>query len=117
VQNYAFCDLVLVCGAGRRQQISVRPVGWAGAMNVLRRAWPIADLPPLRRGGKLVAKIASRARVAELQLSREPRELLAVLEMFRNRQAAQTTKPQATEATAPVEWRVRPVAHPLSKSA
>lgn len=115
MQNHAFCDLVLVCGGGRREQICVRPVGWAGAMNVLRRAWPIADLPPLRRGGKLVAKIASQARVAELQLSREPRELLAVLEMFRSRKLLDTPKPPA--ATAPVEWWVRPAQSPLSKSA
>ena len=118
MQNHAFCDLVMVCGAGRRQQICVRPVGWAGAMNVLRRAWPIADLPPLRRGGKLVAKIASRARVAELQLSREPRELLAVMEMFRGRKSAELAKLQETPtSTAPVDWWVRPPSRPLSKSA
>lgn len=79
LQNHAFCDAILVCGAGRRDEIRVKQVGWAGAMNVLRRAWPHDDVPPNRRGGKLVAKMASRLRVAELQLSRNPTDLVRTL--------------------------------------
>ena len=81
--HHAYCDLILVCGAGRRDQVRVKQVGWAGAMNVLRRAWPTVDLPPGRRGGKLVSKMASRVRVVETQLSREPGDLLSVLDLFR----------------------------------
>jgi hypothetical protein len=83
LQNHAFCDLILVCGPGRREQIRAKQIGWAGALNVLRRSWPSDDLLPGQRGGKLVSKIAGSIRVAELQLSREPAELLQVLDLFR----------------------------------
>jgi hypothetical protein len=79
VQLHAFCDWVLVCGGGRRERLSARRLGWSAAINTLRRAWPTVDLPPGRRGGKLVVKIASRLRVIDLQLSRNPQDLLDLL--------------------------------------
>ncbi len=82
--HHAYCNLILVCGPGRREQVRVKQVGWAGAMNVLRRAWPTVDLPPGRRGGKLASKMASRVRVVETQLSREPSDLLKVLDLYHN---------------------------------
>jgi len=119
LQHHAYCNLILVCGPGRREQIRVKQVGWSAAMNVLRRAWPTVDLPPGRRGGKLVSKIASRVRVAEMQLSRDPGELLKVLDLFRRTPAPSHLAP----ATVPVgsmmvaNWTKPPAYRPAKQSA
>lgn len=119
VAHHAYCDLILVCGPGRREQVRVKQVGWAGAMNVLRRAWPTVDLPPGRRGGKLVSKMASRVRVVEMQLSREPEDLLKVLDLYRRSPApthlASATLPAGSRMVA--EWTKPPAYRPVTRSA
>jgi len=120
IQHHAFCDLILVCGAGRREQIRVKQVGWAGAMNVLRRAWPTVDLPPTRRGGKIVAKMASRIRVAELQLSRDPGELVQVLDLLKRTPAPPHLAPVAKVPAGSkmvAEFSKRPTYRPARQSA
>ena len=44
-----------------------------------RRAWPIVELHPQRKIGHLPLKLTQHARVCELQLSRNPRDLLELL--------------------------------------
>jgi len=100
LQNHAFCDLILVCGPGRREQIRAKQVGWAGAVNVLRRSWPSDDLSPGQRGGKFVGKIAGSIRVAELQLSREPAELIQVLDLYRRTPVPQHLVPPTVPAVS-----------------
>ncbi len=80
IANHAYCDVVLVCGAGRRDEIRLKEVGWTAAINLLRRSWPAGDVPPGRRGGKLVARMASRLRVADVQLSRGEADLVSAVD-------------------------------------
>lgn len=82
-QNHAFCDAVLVAEGGRRAAAGVCDVDPANALNVLRRAWPVVELHPQRRHAQLPVKIAHHTRVCELQLSRQPRDLLGVLDELR----------------------------------
>ncbi len=119
VQNHSFCDLILVCGPGRRDQILVKQVGWAAAMNVLRRTWPNVDIPPNRRGGKLVSKMASRIRVAEIQLSRDTSELLKVIDLFRRTPVPNHLKPVKVPAGSMMvtNWKKPPAYRPLKKTA
>ncbi len=117
VQNHAFCDLILVCGLGRREQVRVKQAGWMSAMNVLRRSWPSIDLPPSRRGGKLVAKMASRVRVVEMQLSRDPSDLIKVLDLYRRLPAPDHISPTKVPANSRMAINKPPVYRPMKQSA
>lgn len=83
-QNHAFCDAVVVAEPGRRARASLRPLGMGSAAALLRRAWPIAELHPSRRHSPLPTKLAQSCRCAELQLSRDPAELLPLLDSLRS---------------------------------
>jgi hypothetical protein len=82
-QNHAFCDAALVTEPGRRPQAHMRQLGFSAAINVLRRAWPLVDLRPHRRAGQLPPRLAQSCMCAELQLSRDPQDLLRLLEGIR----------------------------------
>ena len=86
-QNHAFCDLTLVAEPGRRPHAHLRELPPAAAVNVLRRAWPMVDLHPHRKTGQLAPRLAEHCRCAELQLSRDPLDLLRLLDGFRPRSA------------------------------
>ena len=79
-RNHAFCDAVLVVEPGRRPHAGLRPLDSTSAADLLRRAWPIVELHPSRRHGPLPARLAHACRCAELRLSRDPAELLSLLE-------------------------------------
>lgn len=78
-QNHAFCDAVLIAEPGRRPRAHLRQCDPAAAINVVRRAWPIVELHPTRRASQLPARLAQGCRCYELQLSRNPKDLLALL--------------------------------------
>jgi hypothetical protein len=82
-QNHAFCDVALVTEPGRRPQAHLRQLGFSAAINVLRRAWPLVDLRPTHRAGQLPPRLAQGCMCAELQLSRDPQDLLRLLEGIR----------------------------------
>jgi hypothetical protein len=85
--NHAFCGVVLVAEPGRRPAAPLRDLPTAAAANVLRRAWPLVDLQPDRKSVQLSRLLPRRCRCAELQLSREPTDLLRLLDGVRPRQA------------------------------
>ena len=87
-QNHAFCDAVLIADPGRRPKAHLRETDPAAAVNVLRRAWPIAELHPTRRLSQLPARLAQGCRCYELQLSRNSKDLLALLSSLRYAPAA-----------------------------
>jgi hypothetical protein len=73
---HAFCDAVLMVEAGRRPESWVREVANASLQATLRRHWPIDELHPLRRQSRLMMKVASKCRLFEARLSRNPHDLL-----------------------------------------
>jgi hypothetical protein len=82
-QNHAFCDLALIAAPGRRQLAHLRELPASTALNQLRQNWPLVDLHPNRRTGQLAPRLAEQCKVAELQLSRDPLDLLRLLEGYR----------------------------------
>jgi hypothetical protein len=82
-RHHAFCDAVLVAEPGRRAHASLKDLDPTSAAAVLRRAWPIAELHPSRRHSALPAKLSQLCRCAEVQLSRDPSEILPLLESLR----------------------------------
>ena len=82
-QNHAFCDAVLVADGGRRNAAHIRDVAPDNALDLLRRSWPIVELHPQRKFGHLPLKLTQHARVCDLQLSRNSRDLLDLLSTLR----------------------------------
>ena len=85
VQHHAFCSVVLIAEPGRRPAAHLRDLPTAAAANMLRRAWPLVDLQPDRKAVQLSRHLPRRCRCAELQLSREPTDLLRLLDGVRPR--------------------------------
>ena len=85
-QHHAFCSVVLIAEPGRRPAAHLRDLPTAAAANMLRRAWPLVDLQPERKAVQLSRQLPRRCRCAELQLSREPTDLLRLLDGVRPRQ-------------------------------
>ena len=84
-QNHAFCSTVLIAEPGRRPAAHLRDLPTAAAANMLRRAWPLVDLQPERKAVQLSRMLPRACRCAELQLSREPTDLLRLLDGVRPR--------------------------------
>lgn len=82
-QNHAFCDSVLIVEPGRRPRAHLRCLEPGLALQTLRRAWPITELHPQRRFGQLPMKLSTIGACAQVQLSRNPNDLLALLHSFR----------------------------------
>ncbi len=82
-RHHAFCDVALIAQPGRRPQAHLRELGHSAAINVLKRAWPLVDLRPQRRLGQLPPRLAHSCMCAELQLSRDPQDLLRLLDGIR----------------------------------
>jgi hypothetical protein len=70
---------VLIAQSSRRPQANVRPLDRGDAVQVLRNAWPIFELHPSRRHGQLPARMGQKVPCYQLNLSREPRDLLRIL--------------------------------------
>jgi hypothetical protein len=82
-QHHAFCNVALIVESGRRPHAHLRDLSHSAAINVLKRSWPLVDLHPQRRAGQLPPKLALYCRCAQLQLSRDPLDLLRLLEGIR----------------------------------
>lgn len=76
-------DAILLVAPGRRPLPDLRAVMPGNALAALRRDWPIAELHPHRRHGQLMARIAQRTPVFDIQLSRNARDMLAIVELAR----------------------------------
>jgi hypothetical protein len=83
-QNHAFCDAVLVAEPGRRAKAHLRSADAVNAIEMLRREWPIVDLDRTRKGSPLPGRLAQHCRVFEVQLSRNTKDLLALLTSVRH---------------------------------
>ncbi len=107
-QNHAFCDVALITAPGRRPAAHLRELGHSAAINVLKRAWPLVDLRPQRRAGQLPPRLAQSCMCAELQLSRDPQDLLRLLEGIRPpRPAAPMAAGRPMGAKSAIAWERR----------
>jgi hypothetical protein len=88
VQRHAFCDAVLVTEPARVSQAHVRDLAATEAASALRRAWPIVEVGHADHTGSLIDGLLRACRIAEVQLSRNPRDLLAILSDLRAADAA-----------------------------
>jgi hypothetical protein len=86
-QAHAFCDAVLWVTPGRRDHAELRDLPLSQALSLLRQSWPIVELHPARRWPLLPAKLARHCPCAQAQLSRDNRELLALLDQLHARSA------------------------------
>jgi hypothetical protein len=103
-QNHAFCQVTLIAEPGRRPRAHLRELSHTAAVNVLRRSWPLVDLHPNRKLGQLAPRLAQHCRCAELQLSRDPLDLLRLLEGFRPRPPANTITPRHLSPMSTEAW-------------
>ncbi len=76
----AVCDAVMLVTPGRRPIPHIKPVSPTNAVSALRYAWPLTELHPHRRYGQLGSRIAQRCHVFEVQLTRNPKDVLALIE-------------------------------------
>ena len=96
-QSHAFCDAVVVVEPGRRARPNVRDVPAPAASPLLRRSWPVVELGGGGRS-ELASKLAGECRCAEAQLSRDPRDLPALLDSLPLAPAAISTGASAQVA-------------------
>jgi hypothetical protein len=75
-QHQSFCDAVLIVEPTRRPVPQLRGVPAAHAPAAMRRAWPMTELHPHRRQGRLPALLARHCQVFEAQLTPDPKHLL-----------------------------------------
>jgi hypothetical protein len=75
-RHQSFCDAVLIVEATRRPVPQLRGVPAAHAPAALRRAWPMTELHPHRRQGRLPALLARHCQIFEAQLTPDPKHLL-----------------------------------------
>jgi hypothetical protein len=75
-QYQNFCDSVLIVEPTRRPVPQLRAVPPAHAPAALRRAWPMTELHPHRRQGRLPALLARHCQIFEAQLTPDPKHLL-----------------------------------------
>jgi hypothetical protein len=78
-QRHAFCGAIMVVESGRRPRAHLKVVNPDDAATLLRRTWPIQELHPHRRHGQFPARVAQLCHCFQLQLSREPRDILSLL--------------------------------------
>ncbi len=78
--SHSHCDAVMAVAPGRRPRADVRAIPRAMAAGALRAAWPMHELHPQRHSGQLPLRLARAVACSQLQLSRNPCEILKVLE-------------------------------------
>jgi len=114
-QTHAFCDAVLSIVPGRQPSAQLRDLPQPQALSVLRQGWPIVELHPTGRSPALPGKFARYCRCAEAQLSRDPREILGLLDKLRAASAVPMEIGRESEEGSEVEG--EPVkAEPWSQS-
>lgn len=77
---YAWCEAALIVEPGRRATASSKPLTGASAVAALRRAWPVTELTSAQAHATLARRLAASATVCQIELSRDPRALLRLLE-------------------------------------
>lgn len=102
-QTHAFCDAVLSIAPGRQPRGQVRDLSPSQALPVLRHGWPIVELHPTGRSPTLPGKLARYCRCAEAQLSRDPREMLTLLDKLHAASAVPMEMSGESERASEVE--------------
>ncbi len=82
VCHYAWCDMVLVVEPGRRALPRMTMLTGASAAATVRRAWPMPDIGHMHRQAQLSTKLGQSAGVFQIELSRDPRALMRLLEQI-----------------------------------
>ena len=82
-ESRASCNAVIIADPGRRGTAHMHQLASLPAADALRAYWPIADLRPNGRGPELALKLANRSHCCQIQLSRNPADLLVLLEAVR----------------------------------
>lgn len=77
------CSAVMILQGLRRSRPSISIQASIAATHALRRSWPIAELHPHRRGSPLPALLARTCRVAECQISRDPHDIVSLMDVLR----------------------------------
>jgi len=80
VGDRAICRAVFAAEHGRRPKAYLREMNPTNAAALLRRSWPIPDLHPQRRHSPVTARLAETCRCCDIQLSRNPKDFLALLQ-------------------------------------
>lgn len=78
--NYSWCDVIFVVEPGRRAVPRATPLTGASATAAIRRAWPMPDVGPSNRQAQLATRLAQQCRVYQVELSRDPRAILRLLD-------------------------------------
>jgi hypothetical protein len=95
-RNHAFCQTVLMVEPGRRNHTSFKEAALGSSVLRLRQAWPIFELHPQQRMDRLAIKLARTCGCWDLHLSREPRDLLDLLQSLKNKT---TTAPSRSQVS------------------
>jgi hypothetical protein len=95
-QSHAFCDAVVVIESGRRHKAHLREKTPPQAPDLLRQQWPMTELNTVGLPGGIVAALVDSCRCYELQLSRNSKDLLALLNSMRSA----AVRPQERSAAA-----------------
>ena len=78
------CSVTLVVGSGRRAEATVEDVPPIAAAAVLRTAWPICELHPVRRQGVMAGRLSRASRLCEARLSRDAGGIVGMLTRLRD---------------------------------
>lgn len=80
--RYAWCDAVFLVEPGRRAAAKITPLSGASATASVRRAWPMPDVGHMNRQGQLATRLAQACGVFQVELSRDPKALLRLLDQL-----------------------------------
>lgn len=78
--NYSWCDVIFVVEPGRRAVPRITPLTGASATAAIRRAWPMPDVGQANRQAQLATRLGQQCRVYQIELSRDPRAVLRLLD-------------------------------------
>jgi hypothetical protein len=79
---YAWCDAVMIIEPGRRPQANLKLLTGASAVASVKRGWPMPDIAPAPKQAQLAGRLGAGVQVAQVELSRDPRALLRMLEQI-----------------------------------
>ncbi len=82
-RHHAFCDAVILAGAGRRGPAGLHLLSGDEATGEVRRRWPIVELHPARSRG-IAHQLAEICPIHSLRLSRDPRETVDLIGQLRH---------------------------------
>jgi hypothetical protein len=82
--QHAFCNAVAIVDAGRRPKAGLRTWSAHDASTVLRLSWPIPELNQNRRQGQIATRAAQLCLCYQFQLSRDPKDLLFLVDSVRS---------------------------------